>query len=310
MAGATTEPPALGGPECPWPELSGHRLLGRRLESVTISNATVRDVVGALVDDYGIPLSFIEHFSTARVTVNFPSCTLQQLLDAIVASVPGYRYDFIGPHLVLYSTDPAWRVRIEHLDVPAWPRFNALYHLVDRLRRLVPPLANLGFPRFFGNPEANIFVDPVHLHAPATVVELFTQILGKRISVVFRVITSGDPPPGVAQITTAKILTALEVTAPKTTLHQNGEAVQLRVTGVLRDGTRQELTSPNCGTRYLATTEKIQVSSDGLVTAVEPGRGRANVYYENMAKIILFNVIPAGKQQSGVTADPPARSGQ
>jgi hypothetical protein len=289
-----SEPPALGGPSCPWPELSGHTLLDHQLGGVTFANVPIRDAVQTLVRTHGMPLSFIESSPGGRVTVALPNCTLKQLLDKIVASVPGYRYDFIGSHLVLYSSDPTWRTRIEHLDLPAGPRIGAIDGLVQRLGRLVPTLARLVTPGVRGHPDSIVYMDPVQLAAPATVVELFTQLLGQRTSAVFTVSNFGRASPSLLQVTIVGLLKSLDVTSPRTALRQIGESVQLQVTGVLRDGAHQDLTSSSCGTRYFSTSDTFRVSRDGLATSASAGQGAIVVGYDNLGKSIFIDVVPPG----------------
>jgi hypothetical protein len=291
---STSEPAALGGPSCPWPELSGQRLLEHQLGRVIFANVPVRDAVEALVHDYGMPLSFIEHSPGGRVTAALPSTTVKQLLDKIVASAPGYRYDFIGPHLVLYSSDPMWRTRIERLDVPAGPRIAAIAGLVQRLGRLAPSLTRLVAPGVSGHPDSIVYMDHVRFATPATVVELFTQLLGQRTSAVFTVSNFGQATTGLLRVTIANLVKSLDVTSPKIVLRQIGEMVQLQVTGVLRDGTHQDLTSSACGTRYFSTSDTLQVSRDGVATSASPGHGVIVVGFDNMAKTILLDVVVHG----------------
>ena len=175
-SGAGAEPPALGAPHCPWPALSGTRLLAHQLGSVSFSNAAVWQVADVLVHQHGVPLSFIEASPEARVTLSLSRCTLRQLLDKIVESATGYGYGFVGPHLVLYSTDPKWQTRIDALKPASGLRLNVSQALVVQLRRLVPALRRLGVPGLFGNPESFVVQDPVRVAGPGTVVELLTQL--------------------------------------------------------------------------------------------------------------------------------------
>jgi hypothetical protein len=287
----TSDPPLLGAPGCPLAELSGHRLLDRQLGPILFAKTAVRDIAAALVHRYDVPLSFIEASPSARVTISVPSCTLKQLLDKIVASAPGYTYGFVGAHLVLYSIDPTWQTRVDHLKLPREARFSETFELVLRLRTLVPALERLGLPSLRGNPEAFIFADQVQVTGPASVMELFTQLLGQRMSAVFMVSSFGGPPPGTLWVTSVNMFKSLDVTSPKPLLRQTGENVQLRVSGVLRDGTQLDVTSSKCGTRYLATSEVVRVSPDGLVTAGAKGHGGIIVNYDKLTKVIGIEVV-------------------
>ncbi len=285
------EPPQLGAPGCLWPELSGQRLLQRQLGPITLANVAIRDVAKILVEKYGVPISFIEAAPDARLTLVQPQCTLQQLLDRIVTLAPGYRYGFIGPHLVLFSSDPKWRTRIEHLDQPGEPRFSATCDLVLRLRKLVPSLAQLQIPSLRGNPEAFVFADPVTFSGPAEVIELFTQLLGQRTSAVFFASTYEGQGPVVLRATAANLLESLDVSSPKAMLRQKGETVQIAVSGTLWNGVRQNLTSASCGTKYSTTSDMLRVSPDGLVTALGAGHEGVFVLYDNILKPLTVDVI-------------------
>jgi hypothetical protein len=288
------EPPPLGAPGCPWPQLSGQHLLERRLGRILFANTRVSEITRALVHRYGVPLSFIEASSLARVTVALPSCTLRQLLDKIVTGAPTYRYGFLGPHLVLYSTEPQWQTRIEHIHLPTGGRLSVSIDLVKLLRSQVPALARFQPPGYFviGNPDPPIYGDPVQIDGPATVMELFAQLLGQRTSAVFSVASLRGT--GALGLDTANLVNSLKVTASKKVLSQSGETVQLRVTGLISDGTLQDLTSGSCGTSYTAMNARLQVSRDGLVTAISPGTAMVFVGFENEGKLIRFEVAPPG----------------
>jgi hypothetical protein len=215
-------------------------------------------------------------------------------LDQIVAKTAAYRYDFVGSHLVLYSRDAHWQARIDDLNLPPGPRFGVIYDLVTHLRREVPSLEKLGIPSVSGNPDAFIFQDPVKVAGPATVVELLTQVLGQRTSAVFEVPISEGSAPGIVRVHIINHLEKFELESPRTTLQQKGESVQLRVTGVLRDGTRQDITSSRCGTHYTATSEAVRVSIDGLVTAAAAAHGGIVATYDNLAKGIDIDVVLPG----------------
>jgi hypothetical protein len=266
------------------------------LGRILFANTRVSEIARALVHRYGVPLSFIEASSLARVTVALPSCTLRQLLDKIVTSAPSYRYGFVGPHLVLYSTEPRWQTRIEHVHLPAGARLSVSSDLVTFLNSQVPALPRLRPPPYFvigiGDRDPPIYADPVQIDGPATVMELFTQLLGQRTSVVFTVDVRGTA--GALGLDTAKLVDSLRVTPPKKVLMQSGESVQLRVTGLIGDRTLQDLTWGSCGTRYVAANARIRVSRDGLVTAISPGTAAVVVRFDSNAKAIHFQVAPPG----------------
>lgn len=275
------EPPALGGPGCPWQELSGERLLDRRLGSVSFTNAALWQVFKELVEKRGVPLSLIEDPTEARVTLNLPSCTLRQLLDQIVARTAGYRYGFVGPHLVLYSTNPWWQTRIEDLGLKAGGRWTVMDELLARLSPRAPAVVRFKPAMALGDLRNFIITDEVRVTGPGTVLELLVQLLGNRTSAVLAVSTWGFPPPGSLSIEATPLLQSLSVTAPMTTLRRRGETVQLKVTGLLRDGMRQDLTAGACGTLYRTLDDQVEVSPDGLVTAAADGEPIVLAVYDN-----------------------------
>jgi hypothetical protein len=290
--GLDTAPPALGSSGCPWPELSGRRLLERPLGRVSFVNSAPWQIAGDLVRKYGVPISLIESSTETRVTVAVSSCTLRQLLDKIVSTATEYRYGFAGAHLVLYPKDPKWQTRIEKLGLIAGTRMMAGENLMARLRRLAPALGSFGEPWYRGNLDSFILQDKVQVSGPATVIELLTQVLGERPSAVFALSSLGGHAPASLWLDTAEIVQSIEVTSATTTLRQHGEGIQLKVSAVLRDGERKDLTAASCGTHYLATEGTIRVSRDGLVAAVSPGAAAVVASYDNLAKGISLAVVP------------------
>src|SRR5580693_2883278 len=57
---AASEDAILGPPGCPWPEVSGKRLLDHPLGPLAFTAATTWEIVHRLVREHHVPLSFIE----------------------------------------------------------------------------------------------------------------------------------------------------------------------------------------------------------------------------------------------------------
>lgn len=90
---------------------------------------------------------------------------------------------------------------------------------------------------------------------------------------------------------TSPIPTAVQVTAPRTTLNVTGEVTQLAVTGTFADATTKNLTAGSTGTRYISSNPAIAtVSADGLVTAVGPGTAVITAQNEGVLAGIFINV--------------------
>jgi hypothetical protein len=294
--GGDTVPPDLGSAGCPWPELSGQRLLDRPLGGVSFSNASLWQIARDLVHKYGVPISLIEAAPNTKVTLALPSCSLRQLLDKIVSTTADYRYGFVGSHLLLYSKDPKWQTRIDNLGPISGARGIVGEQLMVRLRHLAPVLGRFRQAAYRGNPDAFILRDEVQVSGPATVIELLTQVLGERPSAVFALSTLDQPIPPSLWLDTVPIVQEIEVTAPTTRLRQ-GQEVQVKVSGVLRDGKRKDLTAASCGTHYWVIDKTIQVSGDGLVAAVSPGAGSVVVSYENLGQSIGLEVVPPSRRR-------------
>ena len=122
------------------------------------------------------------------------------------------------------------------------------------------------------------------LTGPASILELFVQLLGKRASAVFTV----NAIKGVAGVplwlSTADLVQSLDLTPSTTTLTRHDQTVQLKLVGMLYDGRQKNLTAGSCGTEYLVSDPKvIAVSPDGLVIARGQGVAVVSATNERLA---------------------------
>ena len=283
----------LGPPACPWPSESGQRLLDRSLGGpLSFVQATVEDIALDLGKERRVPLSFIDAEAAPRLTFSTRDSTLRELLDRIVTQAPAYRYRFVGSRLVLYPVDPLWETRIDDLRLAPGQRRWVGEALVVELRRRVPALAALNPPWTIGTMDSFVYRDQVSVAGPASLVELFTQVLGDRASATFMVSKRG----GV--ITTfwlgsVTLIRSLELTAPTTTLRRLGETVQLQLVGTLYDGTRQVLAAAACGAEYITYPPQVlKVSPDGLVTAIGKGEAEVTAFSEDVGATLELRVEP------------------
>jgi hypothetical protein len=294
-ASSASDVTPVGSPGCPWPEVSGVRLLDRPLGSLSLVAKTVGEIVHALIFDHHVPLSFIEIDSEVKLTVELREATVRTILDAIVARFPRYRYEFISSRLVLYPRDSAWDTqRLGNLRFGPGPRRRVAIDLIEELRR-VPAFADadLRDPWLFGNPETFVFQDPVELKGPASPIELLVQLLGERASAVFSVNklkgTRGTP----LWLETASLVQSLAVVPSSANLVRRDQTAQLNVVGTLHDGTRKNLTPRTCGTQYSASNSRvIAVSSEGLVTARGEGEAMVIVTNEQLAGATVKVTLP------------------
>ena len=154
--------------------------------------------------------------------------------------------------------------------------------LVLELRRRLPVFADLGTPLSVGDPRSYVEQDRVSAVGPASVVELFTQLLGKRVSATFMVAKLGG---GITTLwlDSAYLVGSAQLSSPTKTLRQLDDTVQLKLMGTLRDGTRQNLTQGECGTEYAVSDPNVlAVSGDGLLRAVGKGEARVMAVNENV----------------------------
>ncbi len=296
------EVPTLGPEGCPWASVSGQRLLDWKLTyRLASSRAKVEDIVTALQQQYHIPISFIAADEDSAVVVTMRDGSLGQLLDRLVAQSPVYRYRFIGARLVLLPVDARWETPINELRIAApQRRWEMGQALVSELRRRLPLLATLNPPWLVGNPADFIYHDQVSLSLPATVVELFTQVLGTRPSASFMVSKRGGATT-TFWLTSADLVRSLELSVPAKAPHpagepaslRPGETLQLQVVATLQNGDRQSLTRVECGTVYTTDAPQVlRLAPDGRVTAVGSGEAVVVASNENATATLLVKVVP------------------
>jgi hypothetical protein len=291
---APSEQP-LGPPSCPWPSQSGQQLLDKPLGGpLTFSRATVADIVTELQEKHHLPLSFIESDSAPLLTFDLRDGTLRELLDRIVALAPVYHYRFVGARLVLYPVAAQWDMKID-LRIARGKRRWVGEALVVELRRRVPALATLNPPWTFGDPSSFVYQDEVAATGPASLVALFTQVLGDRPSASFMVSKLGGEVTTFF-LTSEALIRSLDLTSPTLILHRPGDSAQLKLVATLYDGSQQVLTPAGCGTVYSTIDPKVlRTSSGGLVTAVGEGEGVASAISEDVIAAVTMRVEAGGK---------------
>lgn len=287
----------LGPPSCQWPSQSGQRLLDKSLGGpISFSMATVADIVKELQEKRHLPLSFIESDAATRLTLDLRNGTLRQLLDRIVALAPVHRYHFVRARLVLYPVAAQWDMKID-LRIPPGKRRWIGEALVVELRRRVPALAALNPPWTFGDPSSFVYQDEVAVSGPASLVELFIQVLGDRPSASFMISRLGGEVTTFF-LTSESLIRSLTLTSAGLTLQGPGDSAQLKLVATLYDGSQQVLTAAGCGTAYSTIDPKVlRVGSGGLVTAVGQGEGVASATSEDVIAAVTMRVRPGGKLQ-------------
>ena len=291
---------------CVWTNESAQRALAQRLGELSVHDETVGRVAARLVNNHDVPLSFIESDEDVKISFVMSQATVQGVLEKIVDLAPVYRYGTIAGHLVLYPRNTKWDARLEGVHIGPGPRDRVAFKLTDELERRLPAFGKFG-TWFEGNHNSYVFLDSVSVVGSGSVVELLVQLLGTRPSALFSV----DKPPLFAwpmlSLGGVRYWQALKLTSPVQVLHR-GEKVQLKLVGMLPDGTHREVTAGACGTVYLVSDEHVvTVSTDGLVTASGIGETwvvARNADQVNTLGIQVVNSAP-GTTGAGSTRDAP-----
>jgi hypothetical protein len=284
---------------CPWGAVIGERLLDARVGSFTYTAISVESIRAALVNEHAVPLSFIQAEPEAKVSLDLRDATVRQVLDAVVASAPAYRYGVIHDRLVLFPRDQKWEMRLEGFKLGPADRLTVAIDLADELSRRVPALAGLLPPTYVVMGRVgSIYRDVVTVASPGTILELLAQLLGQRPSAVFSL---DRDRWGHQQLDLAstQLLPSFVLTAPTTTLRNRADTVQLKVLGKLRGvGEPLDFTAGSCGTTYSSGDEKVvAVSADGLVSVRGSGRATVSARNDNSLSALAFTVtLPATRE--------------
>jgi hypothetical protein len=271
-------------------EESGEALLDRSIGPFSAKGATVEEISDTLLEHH-VPLSFVQADVEATISVELGDATVRNVLDAVVARAPGYRYGVIDGRLVLYPRDQKWTMPLEGVKLGPSSRLGVGIHLADELRRRAPGLARLAGPTLAGNGDSFVYSDVVAVATPASVIDLFVQLLGQRASAIISVTRGGGDRPELT-LSGVELLQSLLLTAETTTLRDRTATAQLKLLGKLYGDKRLDLTAGSCGTTYSSSDEKvIAVSADGLVTVRGSGKAVVTARNEGSLAGLLFTVI-------------------
>ncbi len=285
--------------DLPWgrPEASGEHLLDRRIDVFSFIDVNVEDAIAQLCDKANLPLSFIQADPEPRVSLTLRGATVRQILDAIVARAPVYRYGFLAGRLVLYPRDPKWEMRVNNLSLGPAPRARLAKDLATELSRRLPAFADLCGPWILGDPRSYAYQDAVTVTGPGSVLELLIQLLGNRPSSYLLVVKEDGWVCSSLSVSARGQLQALKLTAPTTILQRRGETLQLKLIGTLAyDGSAKDLTSRACGTAYRTSDERVlTVSPDGLVTVHGSGKAEVEASNEHYSDSVIFDCHVEGQ---------------
>jgi hypothetical protein len=306
LAGAfQAEPPGDRTPAspCAWMEQTPQRALAQVLGDLSVHEETVASVAQRLKYTHHVPLSFIASDEDPKITFALPRPTVRAALDKVLALAPIYRLATIHGHLVLYPRDSKWETRLEDLHIGTDSRRQVTSQLAKEIRRRLPALA-IG-PIFSGPVDPYVLQDRVSVEGSGSVVELLVQLLGTRPPAVFWI--EKDPPLIGDLLTLGGVRFWQDVAlASPTHAMRPGEIAQLKVVGMLLDGTRREVTAGTCGTVYRVSDERVAtVSTDGLLTAHGPGQAWIQAGNAGPVSIKSVQVVEPGPRTTGGGASPP-----
>jgi hypothetical protein len=288
-------PSAMSASACPWPEVSGERLLGRGVGTLSVTMVDVEKAVAELCDMSDLPLSFIHSDSLAKISLDLRPGTVRQALEAIVKEAPEYRYAVVGERLVMYPRDPIWETRLDDVKLGPGPRVVVTREMAKELARRLPAFADLGGPWILGDSRGYTYRDIVSVRGPGSILELLLQLPGSRPSTFVIVDKNAKVPGRSLSVSSSDQLSRLKVTVPATTLQRRGETVQLKVIGALKVGGEKDLSAGACGTVYSVSDERVLgVSPDGAVSARASGDAEVKVTNEHSSALVTFKVTLPG----------------
>jgi hypothetical protein len=286
-----------GAQMCSWPEVSGERLLARPVDSLSARGDKVEIVLAKLDSKIGgLPLSFIQADPEATVSLELRHSTVREVLDAIVAQAPGYRYRVVASHLVLYPRDPKWEMQLDLALGPA-PRLQATRALAEELRRRLPAFADLAGPWVSGDPRSYTYQDMVTVVGPGSVLEILVQLLGNRPSTYLLLVKEDGWLGPSLSVSSIAQLRSIKLSTSKTILRQRDETAQLKLIGTLAfNGAAKNLTAGACGTVYTTSDESVlTVSSNGLVTVRGSGKAQVTASNEHYSDSMTFDCRVEGQ---------------
>ncbi len=305
--------------QCTWAIFTGEAMLTRRIGAVALAGAALTTDLMRLLHRRAVPISFLEADKDSRLTLHLADPTVREVLDAVIAQAPAYRYAFIRGHLVLYPRNSPYELPLADFTLAPTPRLKAAFLLVTELNRRHPAFARLESPMIVGEINHFIYDDQVAVSGAANVLDGLVQLLGNRPSAVLDVILTRwrgrDAEPGQRYLDLVSVEVVQSVSVkPAIKSLRVGETVRLQVIATLAGGASQDVTPAACGTTYLAANGKVAtVDENGMVRALTPGAEEIIVHNELQSGALIFKVTaapaaagaPAGAPKANVPQVPP-----
>lgn len=285
------KPASAPEPFCMSTDEFARRSLARHLASLSVNNESIHAVAEKLATDEGVPLSFIQSDRDAmdgvKISFSLAHPTVKEVLEKLVNLDPGYHYETIEGHLVLFPRNSRWDMQLDNVHIGPGSRRQVSSELTSELERRLPAFSDFGTA--FTQTCRFVIEDQVSVVGGGSVAELLARLLGTRPAAIFSVSRSPEFSATFLHLGCVTYWNKLLVAPSETVMHA-GETIQLKVTGSPQDDTTyRDITTGACGTDYwISDTTVAEVSTDGLVSAKRPGEAwikATNAGYSNNAHI-------------------------
>lgn len=165
--------------------------------SLDLRDVTVLDVMSALQDKFGLPISFIQvPQATSRITIQLERVPVADVMDRMLAqATPSYRCSVVQGHVIVYPDQEIYLQAVSGVSITAEPRSIAVRRYLDGLE--AEGLQGIAF--FAGGVlESDMMSETVSLEPEASFIEHLAQILGANGSTFFVI---RDSPGGARYLT-------------------------------------------------------------------------------------------------------------
>jgi len=168
-------------------DLKASRFLEHQI-TITPGRISVNELVRTLKNQK-IPISFIEGGDgRSELNMQSSSVTARDTLNAICLAVPSYEASIVNEHIVLYPKNTKLSAPLPEVNINNLPRLEAATQLVAILKRTDDSFADLVSPFVFGNPNSDVYTDPVTITGPTSILKAFVALLGRDEALTFEIV--------------------------------------------------------------------------------------------------------------------------
>ncbi len=172
-----------------YPTICAECLLEKKI-TITITDATVYDLVGLLRREYKIPISFIDSGEREKITLDYKDASLKNVLENVMSQAPSYRFKTIDERLLIYNNLPKYSL-ISDITIKNEKRFFATLYYLQELKKQFSEFSNLITfpPLIMADIDAPVYSDVVSVKGKNIILEHFVQLLGLNPRVYFTITT-------------------------------------------------------------------------------------------------------------------------